>query len=83
MAFLTVLLALQAAAPAEAPPVLEFPEAGLDDPAVYRDYRTRFYTDAHGNAVQVYLRLDVGRIVHLWANTARWRLSRPVADLAG
>src|SRR5919106_5474085 len=83
MAFLTVLLALQAAAPPGAPPVLEFPEAGLDDPAVYKDYRTRFYTDAHDNAVQVYLRLDDGRVVHLWANSSNESAGFTARDTAG
>ena len=35
------------------PVVLEFPEPGLDDPAAYRGYATRFFRDAAANAYQV------------------------------
>ena len=62
-----LLLSLQAAA---VRPVLERPEAGLDDPAAYRGYRTRFFRDARGNAVQVYLDDRTGRVVLLWADAA-------------
>jgi hypothetical protein len=34
-------------------PVLGFPEQGLDDPAAYQGYQTRFFRDAKGNVVQV------------------------------
>jgi len=59
---------LPLAAQHAAPPVLEFPEPGLDDAAAYADYRTRFHRDAAGNAVQVYLDARSGRVVHVWAN---------------
>jgi hypothetical protein len=36
-------------------PVLAFPERGLDDPAAYQGYQTRFYREASGNTVQIYL----------------------------
>src|SRR3979411_633974 len=36
-------------------PVLAFPEAGLDDPAAYQGYQTRFFRAAKGNVVQIYL----------------------------
>ena len=49
-------------------PVLEFPEAGLDDTAKYRGYHTRFFRDAAGNTLQVYLDRREGRVVHLWAD---------------
>src|SRR5437773_8507898 len=49
-------------------PYLSFPEPGLDDPAAYAGYRTRFYRDARGNAVQIYLDSKSGRVVHLWAD---------------
>ena len=49
-------------------PVLEFPERGLDDTAAYRGYKTRFYRDAAGNTVQIYLNEREGRVVHLWAD---------------
>ncbi|MGH7699650.1 MAG: hypothetical protein ACREMJ_03895, partial [Gemmatimonadales bacterium] len=66
-----------------APPVLEFPEPGLDDPATYRDYHTRFFRDARGNALQIYLRLDAGRVVHLWANAANESIGFTARDTAG
>jgi hypothetical protein len=83
MRLVALLLALQAAQAQEIPVVLEFPEAGLDDPAVYRDYRTRFFRDANRNAVQVYLRRDEGRVVHLWANAANESAGFSVRDAAG
>lgn len=49
-------------------PVLAFPEAGLDDPAAYQGYQTRFFRDAAGNTVQIYLDQREGRAVHVWAN---------------
>lgn len=51
-------------------PVLDFPEAGLDDPEAYRGYRTRFFRDAAGNTHQVYIDGSNARVVGLWANTA-------------
>ena len=51
-------------------PVLDFPEAGLDDTASYQGYQTRFYRDAQQNTVQIYLEPRSGRIVNLWANAA-------------
>jgi len=83
MRLVALLLAVQAAQAQEVPALLEFPEAGLDDPAVYRDYRTRFYRDANRNAVQVYLRRDAGRVVHLWANAANESAGFTVRDSAG
>lgn len=50
------------------PPVLAFPEPGLDDSAAYAGYATRFHRDADGNTLQVYLDRGQGRIVHLLAN---------------
>ena len=49
-------------------PVLEFPEAGLDDPAAYDGYSTRFFRDSHRNSFQVYLDTRSGRVVHVWAD---------------
>jgi len=49
-------------------PVLAFPEQGLDDPAAYQGYQTRFFRDAKGNVVQVYLDARSGRVVNLLAN---------------
>lgn len=51
-------------------PVLDFPEAGVDDSAAYQGYRTRFYRDAKGNTVQIYLDARSGRVVNLWADDA-------------
>ncbi len=51
-------------------PVLEFPEPGVDDPAAYEGYATRFFRDSRGNAVQVYLDTSDGRVVHVWADAA-------------
>ena len=50
-------------------PVLEFPQVGLDDPVAYKDYETRFYRDSASNCVQIYLRQDSGRVVHLEADS--------------
>jgi len=68
-------------------PVLAFPEPGLDDSAAYQGYQTRFFRDAAGNTVQVYLDARSGRVVHLWADaenesigfTARDAQGRPAA----
>lgn len=63
-----VLLAQLAVTQRVASPVLVFPEAGLDDPAAYRGYQTRFYRDAARNTVQAYLDEREGRVVNVWAN---------------
>ncbi len=57
MSSLVLLLALvQVSAQAgPVPPVLAFPEPGVDDPAAYRGYQTRFYRDSRRNTVQIYL----------------------------
>lgn len=65
------------------PPVLEFPEPGLDDPDAYQGYRTRFYHDSEGNAFQVYLDARSGRVVSLWANAANESAGFTVRDAAG
>ena len=52
------------------PPVLAAPEAGLDDPAAYEGYATRFFRDSEGNSFQIYLDNRVGRVVHVWADSA-------------
>jgi hypothetical protein len=67
-------------------PVLDFPEAGLDDTASYQGYKTRFYRDSEQNTVQIYLEPRSGRVVNLWANganesigfTARDGRNRPI-----
>ena len=69
MHLLGIALLAQLAAPAhQTLPVLEFPEAGIDDSASYRGYRTRFLRDAANNTVQIYLDRRDGRVVNLWAD---------------
>jgi hypothetical protein len=51
-------------------PVLEAPETGLDDPAAYEGYSTRFFRDSRGNTFQIYLDGRAGRVVHVWADAA-------------
>src|SRR5919112_1237043 len=53
-----------------AKPVLEFPQAGLDDTAAYQGYQTRFYRDSKGNTVQIYLQPQTSRAVLVWADAA-------------
>ncbi len=69
-ASLALLLQLAAAGrPAtEIRPTLAFPEAGLDDPATYQGYQTRFYRDAARNTLQIYIDERAARVVHLWAD---------------
>ncbi len=64
-------------------PVLEFPEAGLDDPAAYEGYSTRFFRDSHRNAFQVYVDTRSGRVVHLWADAANASAAFTVRDTMG
>ncbi|MFQ5630999.1 MAG: hypothetical protein ACE5I1_19685, partial [bacterium] len=65
------------------PPVLEFPEIGLDDTTTYRGYTTRFYQDSEGNTLQIYLNQKEGRIVHLWADAANESISFTARNAAG
>jgi hypothetical protein len=64
-------------------PVLDFPEPGMDDPAAYEGYRTRFYRDAAGNTVQIYIKGNEGRVVTLWADAANESLGFTARDSAG
>lgn len=64
-------------------PVLSFPEAGMDDSAAYRGYRTRFYRDVAGNTLQIYLDRREGRVVHLWADADNESLGFSARDAAG
>jgi hypothetical protein len=61
-------------------PVLGFPEQGLDDPAAYQGYQTRFFRDAKGNVVQVYLDARSGRVVNLFANAVNESVGFTVRD---
>ena len=70
LAFSTPSADAQRAPVQEVFPVLDFPEAGIDDSASYQGYRTRFYRDAKGNTVQIYLDARSGRVVNLWADDA-------------
>jgi hypothetical protein len=88
MTLLPLLLLAQLSVPArQVVPVLAFPEPGLDDSSAYQGYRTRFFRDAAGNTVQVYLDAREGRAVHLLADaddesvgfSARDAMGRPVA----
>jgi hypothetical protein len=65
------------------PPVLQFPEPGLDDPAAYQGYETRVFRDARRNALQVYLDRRTGRVVNLWADAADESVGLTVRDSSG
>ena len=62
------LVAQLAATARPAPPVLAFPERGLDDSVAFSGYATRFHRGADRNTIQVYLDAREGRVVHLLAN---------------
>jgi hypothetical protein len=64
-------------------PVLAFPEAGIDDPAAYQGYQTRFFRDTKGNVVQVYLDARSGRVVNLLADAVDESVGFTVRDRAG
>jgi len=58
-------------------PILGFPEAGIDDPAAYQGYQTRFFRDTKGNVVQIYLDATRGRVV-----LPAWRFGRVMTCVA-
>jgi len=64
-------------------PVLAFPEQGLDDPAAYQGYQTRFFRDTKGNVVQVYLDARSGRVVNLLPDAVNESVGFTVRDGAG
>jgi hypothetical protein len=64
-------------------PVLEAPEAGLDDPAAYEGYATRFFRDSEGNTFQIYLDNRSGRVVHVWANASNESAAFTMRDAEG
>ncbi len=64
-------------------PVLEFPQAGLDDPAAYRGYTTRFFRDSGGNTVQIAIDRQSGRVVNIWADAANESIAFTVRDTSG
>src|SRR3982751_5640886 len=61
-------------------PILGFPEAGLDDPAAYQGYQTRFYRDTKGKVVQIYLDASRGRVVNLLADAVDESVGFAVLD---
>src|SRR5436309_8209054 len=84
MSLLELLLVVQTAVPGDTvPPYLAFPEPGLDDPAAYEGYDTRVYRDASGDAFQVYLKGNSGRVVNLWADAADESVGFTVRDSSG
>jgi len=64
-------------------PTLAFPEPGLDDPAAYQGYKTRFFRDAKGNVVQIYLDARSGRVVNLLADALNESVGFTVRDSSG
>ena len=64
-------------------PTLAFPEPGLDDPAAYQGYKTRFFRDAKGNVVQVYIDSRTGRVVNLLADALNESVGFTVRDSSG
>ena len=64
-------------------PVLGFPEQGIDDAAAYQGYQTRFFRDAKGNVVQVYLDARSGRVVNLLADAVNESVGFTVRDGTG
>lgn len=64
-------------------PVLASPEPGLDDPASYQGYQTRFFRDAEGNTVQIYLDARSGRVVNLLGDAVNESVGFTVRDAAG
>ena len=80
---LAMLLALQTASIREAPPVLQFPTSGLDDPAAYEGYTARLYRDARGNSVEIYIEGKTGRVVHVWADGLNESIGFTARDSSG
>ncbi|HYS69540.1 MAG TPA: hypothetical protein VEM14_04815, partial [Gemmatimonadaceae bacterium] len=64
-------------------PILGFPEQGLDDPAAYQGYQTRFFRDTKGNVVQIYLDARSGRVVNLLADAIDESMGFTVRDATG
>src|SRR5947207_2239643 len=77
------LVAGTAAGQTRVQPILGFPEAGLDDPAAYQGYQTRFFRDTKGNVVQIYLDARSGRVVNLLADAIDESVGFTVRDGTG
>ncbi len=82
-ALLTGVFAGVANAQTRVQPVLGFPETGLDDPAAYQGYQTRFFRDTKGNVVQIYLDARSGRVVNLLADAVDESVGFTVRDGSG
>ncbi|NUP56017.1 MAG: hypothetical protein HOQ19_09305, partial [Gemmatimonadaceae bacterium] len=54
----------------------------MDDSSAYQGYQTRFFRDAAGNTVQIYLDRD-GRVVNLWADAEDESLGFSARDANG
>ena len=86
MMSLALTLALMVQAPPQSgpvAPVLAFPEPGVDDPAAYRGYQTRFYRDSHRNTVQIYLEPRAARTTLVWADAANESAGFTTRDAQG
>ncbi|MDH4042849.1 MAG: hypothetical protein OEY20_05145 [Gemmatimonadota bacterium] len=77
------LLVVQSLVQGPQAPVLQFPEAGLDDPVAYEGYATRFFRDSRRNAFQIYLDTRAGRVVHVWADATNASAALTVRDTSG
>ena len=64
-------------------PVLGFPEQGIDDPAAYQGYQTRFFRDSKGKVVQIYLDARTGRVVTLLPDAVNESVGFSVRDGTG
>src|SRR3954468_21971131 len=82
-AFVLAAVPVRVVAQTHVAPVLGFPEAGLDDPAAYQGYQTRFFRDSKGNVVQIYLDARSGRVVNLLADAVDESAGFTVRDGAG
>jgi hypothetical protein len=74
------LVSSAGAAQTRVQPILGFPEQGLDDPAAYQGYQTRFFRDTKGNVVQIYLDARSGRVVTLLADAVDESVGFTVRD---
>lgn len=83
MHLLAVVLFAQLTVAPRQSPVLAFPEPGVDDTASYQGYQTRFYRDAAGNTLQIYMERRSGRVVHLLANADNESIGFTARDARG
>ncbi|CAN5842242.1 hypothetical protein BH23GEM7_BH23GEM7_07710 [soil metagenome] len=84
MTLLALLLLFQTAAPTQSvAPVIDLPEPGIDDPVAYEGFRTRFFRDAAGNVIQIYLDQRTGRVANIWGDAFNESLSFTARDASG